>query len=57
VQLLPELGYYRVSSGYREGNFPVAERVAREAVSLPLYPDLTDAQQERIIDAVREAWS
>jgi dTDP-4-amino-4,6-dideoxygalactose transaminase len=57
VQLLPELGYYKVSSGFREGNFPVAERVAREAVSLPLYPDLTDTQQERVIESVREAWS
>jgi dTDP-4-amino-4,6-dideoxygalactose transaminase len=57
VQLLPELGYYRESSGFREGAFPVAERVAREAVSLPLYPDLTDSQQERIIAAVREAWA
>jgi len=32
---------------------PVAERVAEQALSLPLYPNLTDGEQERVIEAIR----
>jgi dTDP-4-amino-4,6-dideoxygalactose transaminase len=34
--------------GYRKGHFPVAERLAREAVSLPIYPEMRPAQIERV---------
>jgi dTDP-4-amino-4,6-dideoxygalactose transaminase/acetyltransferase-like isoleucine patch superfamily enzyme len=34
--------------GYREGSFPVAERAAREILSLPMFPHLTAAQQARV---------
>ena len=37
-----------ISLGYSEGSFPVAERVAREIVSLPMFPQLTAAQQARV---------
>jgi perosamine synthetase len=39
--------------GFRRGNFPVAEKYFEECLSLPLYPGLSDAQQKRVIDAVR----
>ncbi len=39
--------------GYAAGRFPEAERAAREVLSLPVFPELTDAEQDRIIDAVR----
>jgi dTDP-4-amino-4,6-dideoxygalactose transaminase len=41
--------------GYREGQFPEAERATREVVSLPVYPELTQAQRDEVIDAVRRA--
>jgi dTDP-4-amino-4,6-dideoxygalactose transaminase len=41
--------------GYREGAFPVAERCAREFLSLPLYPELTEAQLAAVVRAVKEA--
>ncbi len=34
--------------GYKEGDFPVTERLAKEIVSLPMFPNLTPDQQQRI---------
>jgi dTDP-4-amino-4,6-dideoxygalactose transaminase len=39
--------------GYREGSLPEAERAAREVLSLPVYPELTTAQLDYVIDAIR----
>jgi dTDP-4-amino-4,6-dideoxygalactose transaminase len=39
--------------GYREGQFPESERASREAISLPVFPELTVAQRDTVIDAVR----
>ncbi len=39
--------------GYREGQCPEAERAAHEVLSLPIYPELTQAQLDEVIDAVR----
>jgi dTDP-4-amino-4,6-dideoxygalactose transaminase len=38
--------------GYADGAFPVAERAAREVLSLPLFPGITPAQQERVVTAL-----
>ncbi len=40
--------------GYKEGDFPVSERLAKEIVSLPMYPTLTEEQQQRVCEAVRQ---
>jgi dTDP-4-amino-4,6-dideoxygalactose transaminase len=40
--------------GYGEGSFPVSERVAREVISLPMFPTLEERDIERVVEAVRE---
>jgi len=40
------------SFDYREGDFPHTEKVAREIFSLPMYPSLTDDEQEQTIMAL-----
>jgi dTDP-4-amino-4,6-dideoxygalactose transaminase len=35
--------------GHAAGSFPHAERAAREVLSLPLYPEITDAQQQEVV--------
>ena len=39
--------------GYTQGQFPQSERAALEVISLPVYPELTRAQQDEVIGAVR----
>jgi dTDP-4-amino-4,6-dideoxygalactose transaminase len=38
--------------GYAPGAFPVAERSARELLSLPLFPEITEEQQECVASAL-----
>ena len=40
--------------GYRDGAFPVSEALARECLSLPIFPGLTETQADAVIGAVRE---
>jgi dTDP-4-amino-4,6-dideoxygalactose transaminase len=37
----------------RPGDFPIAERCAQEFLSLPMHPDLTDAEVDEVVAAVR----
>ena len=38
--------------GYRRGAFPVAETASEQILSLPMFPHLTEAQQERVVDEI-----
>ena len=38
--------------GYAEGCLPIAEQAAREALSLPMYPELTHTQQEQVVQGI-----
>ena len=44
--------YYR-DLGFAEGDFPEAERYFGEAISLPLFPDMTDEQQDYVVEQLR----
>ncbi len=45
------------SLGYARGDFPIAERCAAEFISLPMFPELTSAQLEVVVQGVKEAVS
>lgn len=41
------------SLGYKPGDFPVSEKSANECLSLPIYPEMTDAQIDRVAEVVK----
>jgi dTDP-3-amino-3,4,6-trideoxy-alpha-D-glucose transaminase len=43
--------------GYREGDFPVAEAMAREVLSLPIFPGIGELQLDAVAGAVRDFFS
>jgi dTDP-4-amino-4,6-dideoxygalactose transaminase len=42
------------SLGYRPGDFPVSESLASSVLSLPLYPELGEEAQDRVIEGIKE---
>ena len=58
---IPSVSYYSVplhlqpvfeNLGHKEGDFPVAEKVANQCLSLPMSPHLTQEDQAKVIDAI-----
>lgn len=43
------------SLGLGAGAFPIAERAATEILSLPMFPEITPGQQERVVDELQKA--
>ena len=43
--------------GYAEGDLPVCEQACKEILSLPMFPDLTDAQVDYVIEKVRQHYA
>lgn len=41
------------SLDYKAGDFPVSEQCEKEVISLPIYPELTERQVERVVEAIR----
>ena len=47
--------YYQQEFGFREGDFPVAERVSREIIALPMYNQITTQEIERVVESLDQA--
>lgn len=43
--------------GYRPGSLPVTEQAMTSVLSLPIYPELTEAQQAAVVGAIREFYA
>ncbi len=41
--------------GYNEGELPESERASRDVLSLPIFPELSEREQETVIDAIKAA--
>jgi dTDP-4-amino-4,6-dideoxygalactose transaminase len=53
---IPSLKYYR-DKGYRDQDTPVAARVGRETVTLPLFPAMRDEDVARVCGELRDVVS
>jgi perosamine synthetase len=49
TQHIPLTTYYSHRYGFRRGSFPVTDRVAQAAITLPLHGKLTEGQQQQIV--------
>ncbi|WP_235823322.1 DegT/DnrJ/EryC1/StrS family aminotransferase [Azohydromonas sediminis] len=47
--------YWRERYGLADATFPASQRAYERSLSLPIYPAMTDADVDRVIDAVRDA--
>lgn len=46
--------FYKETYGYKEGDYPIAEKYYEQELSLPLYPGLSDEDVNNVIEAVKE---
>lgn len=51
---VPTQPFYKKTFGYKDGDYPMAEKYYEQELSLPLYPSLTDEDVDSVIKAIKE---
>lgn len=46
---------YYAKMGFKEGDYPESEKYYREAISIPMYPTMTNEQQDEVVSVLKEA--
>ncbi|MDD4990296.1 MAG: UDP-4-amino-4,6-dideoxy-N-acetyl-beta-L-altrosamine transaminase [Candidatus Pacebacteria bacterium] len=46
--------FYQKTFGYKKGDFPITEQYYEQAITLPLFPKLTDQEVDYVIETVKE---
>ena len=41
--------------GYKEGDFPVTEKLAKTTFAIPVFPELNEEERNYIVNALKEA--
>jgi len=49
--------YYKKTYGFKKGDFPRAETISDRILSLPLFPQMTEEQQDRVISALNRIFN
>jgi dTDP-4-amino-4,6-dideoxygalactose transaminase len=44
-------------NGYKEGDFPITEKVSKEILSLPMFPELTEDQIKYVVETIRKFYA
>jgi len=48
--------FYRETFNFKRGDFPTAESIADKIVSLPLFPDMSLSDQDRVFNALNKIY-
>ena len=49
------LSYYKNQFGINKGTLPISERIGDSTITLPMYPKMTEAEVNYVIDAIKSA--
>jgi dTDP-4-amino-4,6-dideoxygalactose transaminase len=51
---VPTQPFYKENFGYKDGDYPIAEKYYEQELSLPLYPGMSDEDVDAVIKTVKE---